>query len=147
MSKFTKYLSSQAIMAEETVYSLVKTGDYGEKILTPMLDWNYFKKYIPERVELIQQKGGKLFPGSSGWDQLGVDIFFEWEGITIALDITCGSSTVIKNKRKKMTALQPFLPVDKTGILVVRREFSKWEWEDFLLTIYDSDDIIDHRWV
>ena len=103
MSTFTAYTSNLAQQLEVIVLQHVSKGLYGEELISPTLDWDEVKSYLPNRIDKIKSKSkSTLYQGSEGWDQIGIDIFFQWEGISFAVDITTGSSTVVKNKKKKI---------------------------------------------
>lgn len=148
MSNFTVYLNEKCLSAEEGVYKLVKEALNGETKLSPTLDWKRVEQILPTRVQLIKEKGGALLEGSSGWDQVGIDLFFQWEGKSFAIDITTGSSTVVKNKKKKMLELAPLLEDYILVVLVLRKgEITQDQWDDFLLEAsnFSPGEIVDFR--
>ena len=78
MSTFTTYTTTLAQEVELQVQQFITKGAYGEQLITPTLDWDEVKSYLPNRIDKIKSKSkSTLYQGSEGWDQIGIDIFFQ----------------------------------------------------------------------
>lgn len=64
---------------------------------------------IPERLAKIRTKCQLSCIDSELLDQLGIDFVIEFMGQRFAIDVTTGKSTVIKNKKAKLSSMNLFL--------------------------------------
>ena len=77
-------------------------------------------KTIPDRLSKIKSKSGLSTDENELLDQIGVDFVIKFMGVVFAIDVTTGKSTVIKNKKRKMMKIKPFLDSIKATAVIVQ---------------------------
>ena len=134
----TKWKRSTCEQAEECLKTVIQ--QYGEYIDARIIDLeeqfdkerikDLIKEIAPERYNLCQSKSSENIDELSTSDffdrVLACDLAVTFGDKLVFVDVTDGSSTVIKNKRAKLFDLEPTLKeigVDQTIVLAIREGF------------------------